>query len=216
MRFCDLLWKKSAVGLCLIVLVFQVMLVGCGDDEDPGTDPDAGFDDVGEEDTGTEDTGTEDTGDEDTGLDCEAPEMECEGQCVDTDTTFEHCGDCGDPCQEGQLCVGGICEDEVPGEGVSFADDVVPIFDANCTSCHGVQGGLNLSVDPYEELVNVESADCAPEVRVVPEDADGSYLIMKLEGSPDICGVQMPQGGQLGSEDIETIRQWIDEGAEDN
>ncbi len=136
-----------------------------------------------------------------------------ENQCVDFMNDDDHCGDCNESCDgAGETCVDGQCEGG--SDETSFADDVVPIFSA-CTGCHGGSGGLTLSSDPYGNLVDVE-AGCDGNTRVIPGDPDESYLVRKLEGGPDICGGQMPQGGTLPSEDIDTIRQWIDEGALDN
>ena len=47
--------------------------------------------------------------------------------------------------------------------------------------------------------------------RVLPNDADNSYLIKKLEGT---AGTQMPLGGQpLSAATIAKIRAWITSGA---
>ncbi len=56
--------------------------------------------------------------------------------------------------------------------------------------------------------------------RVEPGNPDDSYLIRKLEGGPDIVGFQMPPTelgeAHLPQEEIDVIRQWITEGAQDN
>jgi hypothetical protein len=48
---------------------------------------------------------------------------------------------------------------------------------------------------------------------VVAGDPDESYLVKKLEGTEQ---PQMPPPGPLPTSQIETIRQWIEEGAEEN
>jgi hypothetical protein len=51
-------------------------------------------------------------------------------------------------------------------------------------------------------------------VRVVPNDPDASFLVMKLEGGPDLAGERMPFGGsRLPDADIQLVRDWIEAGA---
>lgn len=94
---------------------------------------------------------------------------------------------------------------------------VFAIIGAKCSPCHttGASGGLKL--DPadvaYASLVRhtVGAAACGSQVRVVPGDAQGSYLIAKLRGTPGICGLQMPRGRPaLPEEEIQTIQNWIE------
>lgn len=102
---------------------------------------------------------------------------------------------------------------------VSFANDVQPIFNTNCTGCHGGNGGLYLTAsESYSNLVNVESSGYAPLKRVVPSKPDSSVLYLKIIENPSTdVGQRMPQGGPyLSGEDISTILTWIEEGARDN
>ncbi len=108
---------------------------------------------------------------------------------------------------------------DVPEEP-SFSEHVQPIFNANCTAsiCHGGSaGGLTLtSGNSYDELVNVDSGNEPQWKRVLPDDAENSYLVMKLEGRQTV-GARMPSGAAaLPNDDIQTIRNWIDDGAEEN
>ena len=82
-------------------------------------------------------------------------------------------------------------------------------------SCHGGgAGGLTIDEEgAWDALVDVPSVDAAGEVLVIPGDADGSYLVKKLDGDEEIVGLQMPQGGELPVEDREAIRDWISRGA---
>jgi hypothetical protein len=95
---------------------------------------------------------------------------------------------------------------------------VQEIFTQRCSPCHttGSSGGLHL--DPatasYANLVNVHvsSAACNSRTRVVPGDAAASYLIAKLRGASDICGVRMPRNlPPLPEEEIQTIEAWIND-----
>lgn len=89
-----------------------------------------------------------------------------------------------------------------------------------CVSCHNpanaiVAGNLDL-VGPgaYARLVNVPSSGKPGAVRVIPGDADNSYLVRKLEGAADIAGERMPLNGPyLTSAQIDVIRRWIAMGA---
>jgi hypothetical protein len=52
---------------------------------------------------------------------------------------------------------------------------------------------------------------------VAPGSAETSYLIHKLDGRSDIAGLRMPQGGPfLSTGDVQVIRTWIDQGAQNN
>jgi hypothetical protein len=95
--------------------------------------------------------------------------------------------------------------------------EVHEIILAQCSPCHttGSSGGLKL--DPadvaYTSLVgsNVGAAACSSQVRVIPGDAENSYLIAKLRNTPGICGLQMPRGRPpLPESEIQTIEAWID------
>ena len=95
-----------------------------------------------------------------------------------------------------------------------------PVFDiinAQCSPCHttGASGGLKLAPADvaYSSLVShaVGAAACAAQTRVVPGDAAASYLVAKLRGEPNICGVRMPRNRPaLPEADIQTIEAWID------
>ena len=103
----------------------------------------------------------------------------------------------------------------------SFANDIQEIFNrTGCTngSCHGssMAAGLNLqSGASYASLVNV-TASSEPVPRVIPSNADGSYLVVKLEGRQSV-GSRMPLGGQpLDQTDLTNIKNWINRGAQNN
>jgi Planctomycete cytochrome C len=93
------------------------------------------------------------------------------------------------------------------------------VFSARCTSCHSgaaPEGNLRLSAaDAYASLVSVPSSQRTL-LRVAPNDSANSYLIHKLEGRADIVGHRMPPAPHLASEDVQTIRRWIDQGALNN
>jgi hypothetical protein len=110
------------------------------------------------------------------------------------------------------------------GGNVSFSSQVQPIFTANCTnsSCHGglsPQQGQNLTAgQAYSNIVNVASHEVPSYVRVKPFSSDSSYLYMKITGDSRIASgtVKMPKGSSLNPTDIQTIKNWIDQGAQNN
>ena len=91
---------------------------------------------------------------------------------------------------------------------------------AACTQCHNAIGrlfnGLDLSpAVAYANLVGVGSRGKPSAIRVIAGDPENSYLIHKLEGSPGIVGVRMPQIGPpyLTDGQILVIKRWIELGA---
>jgi len=98
---------------------------------------------------------------------------------------------------------------------VSFSQEVQPVFDQNCTSCHPSSGNLDLTAaNSYSSLVNVPASGYSA-VRVVPGDPESSVLYGKINGS-NTFGSNMPLGGSLSAAQIDIIKRWIEQGAEDN
>jgi hypothetical protein len=93
-----------------------------------------------------------------------------------------------------------------------------------CISCHTNVGrnpsaGLMLTHDvAYDQIVNMPSTRKAGAIRVIPGDADNSYLVHKVEGLPDIIGVRMPFSGPpyLTDGQILILKRWIALGAPRN
>ncbi|UCF60856.1 MAG: c-type cytochrome [Anaerolineaceae bacterium] len=100
-------------------------------------------------------------------------------------------------------------ESEVPGEIPSFANDVLPIFEAQCNLCHGTLGGWDGT--SYDTVMN--TGDHAPVV--IPGDPEGSLLGQKLLGT-HTEGTIMPPSGKMSEDLIAIILEWIAAGALDN
>jgi len=104
---------------------------------------------------------------------------------------------------------------------VSFARDVQPILDRECTKCHDAKehkGRLDLSAGAaYRSLVGVPSEEVAAIPRVKPGDPDGSYLWLKLQHRAE-KGSGMPKGlffaKQLSPQELDLIKAWIEAGAQ--
>ncbi len=104
-----------------------------------------------------------------------------------------------------------------PGEPVSFAEDVQPIFINSCggAACHIDERTSGVRLSSYQQVISSVGVQYGREI-VVPGDAEDSPLIDKIEPSPRI-GVRMPYGrAPLSNEEISLIRVWIEEGARDN
>ena len=98
------------------------------------------------------------------------------------------------------------------------------IFDVRCLSagCHSSSdraGNLVLEAGfAYADLVNVTSfnpaAQSAGLLRVMPNDAERSFLFIKVTNPTSAQGVRMPSAAPaLSSSDVALIRDWIEAGA---
>ena len=93
-----------------------------------------------------------------------------------------------------------------------------------CTNCHtnigrNPAGGLNLVHDlAYDQIVNVPSRGKPSATRIIPGDAENSYLVQKLEGRSGIVGLRMPFSGApfLTDGQISILKRWIAIGAPRN
>lgn len=114
------------------------------------------------------------------------------------------------------------CGGQPEPEGTSFAKQVLPLLNRHCAICHlsdDAQGGFSLYPRPYESLVAVKSTQ-SPLALVEPGSPRASYVYHKLMGSQETVngsGVSMPyQRDPLHEAELSVIRQWIDEGANNN
>ena len=105
---------------------------------------------------------------------------------------------------------------------MSFATDVYPIIEANC-SCHveGGQGGLQMpdAATAYGNLVDVPSNNGAnDDDRVEPGDPAASFLWQKVDPDHDLEpgeGARMPDGApELNPPELAIIEAWITGGAQ--
>jgi len=91
---------------------------------------------------------------------------------------------------------------------VSFSEQIAPIFEARCSECHSADNaelGLNLST--YEGAIAGSDYGAVIE----PGNPDGS-LILDMIASGD-----MPEEGDpVPPEELELLRTWIAEGAQNN
>ena len=100
---------------------------------------------------------------------------------------------------------------EIPDSNVSYSKDIAPIFELKCVSCHGngrLDAGLDLTV--WSGFVDGRI--------VVPSVSNNSVLVWTIEGRQGFP--PMPPAGSpflpLTSKQIQGVKTWIDEGAENN
>jgi len=103
----------------------------------------------------------------------------------------------------------------------SFASVIQEIFTrrgCSASSCHGAsqQAGMSLiSGNAYANLVNVAATQASVD-RVIPGNANDSYIIVKVEGR-QTTGGRMPLGGSaLDNIDLTNLKNWINQGAKNN
>jgi hypothetical protein len=92
--------------------------------------------------------------------------------------------------------------------GVSFSQDVLPIFERRCVKCHGgekTEEGLVLKT--YADVI----AGSFNGLVVEPGDAEGSYLVQQI-----VRGKMPKKGPRLLPAEIQAISDWIDAGAPGN
>jgi len=113
-----------------------------------------------------------------------------------------------------------------PGpEGSTFQHIQTNILSKNCalSGCHfggssSLPGVMDLREGrAFSNLVGVRSIERPDLVRIAPGDPDNSYLMLKITGAAGIVGARMPLGrSPLSDANIQTIRAWIEAGAQIN
>jgi hypothetical protein len=112
-----------------------------------------------------------------------------------------------------------------PVANPSYKDHIQPIFTANCalSGCHAgsrPEEGMSLEAGKsYDNIVNKPSQQVPSRMRIKPSDPDNSYLYRKIRGEQGAVGgsgSRMPLGGSLSNTQIETIKNWITQGAQNN
>jgi ankyrin repeat protein len=90
---------------------------------------------------------------------------------------------------------------------IDFGRDVLPILRQNCIGCHGPVQQINgLRLDQRSSVMKPGQR------RIVPGGSENSLVYLRISG--DSFGPQMPPTGPLSSDQIKTIKTWIDQGAE--
>jgi len=95
---------------------------------------------------------------------------------------------------------------EAQAPTVSFAADVLPIFEARCGACHGPAALAGLTLTTYGGIMQGGGNGPA----VIPGDPDGSLLLQKQKTT------HTDAARTLTTEELTSIVQWIAAGAPDN
>jgi hypothetical protein len=101
----------------------------------------------------------------------------------------------------------------------SLAADIQPVFTARCAvvGCHITPTEANLGLvltdtaTSYGNLVGVASVEFPGVLRVAAGDSASSYLMFKID-----FGDMPKEGPMLSQGTRDTIRNWIDQGAQNN
>lgn len=109
----------------------------------------------------------------------------------------------------------------LPGIDTNYEEDIQPIFDDNCVSCHqpGGEGfqatGLDLRPGfSYLNLVNAKSSQDPGWTLVEPGRNADSLLVQKIQCDEPVVGERMPKGGpNLRSDAIMFVGNWITDGS---
>ena len=98
---------------------------------------------------------------------------------------------------------------------ISYSKDVAPILDKFCATCHNEDEDhpSQLFMDSYESLMKGGKHGQS----VKPGNSKESLLIQKMDVEPPF-GKKMPPSKKLipTTEQVEILRQWIDQGAKKN
>jgi hypothetical protein len=137
---------------------------------------------------------------------------------IATAVAFAGCSDSGDSSPTSSSGGSGTQPDSTADTIPSFAQDIRPIILAKgClgSSCHGtaMQSGLSLGAGNYTDVSTASGNNGA---FVIPGNASQSNFYLKTSPSPPF-GSRMPlTGNYLSADELEMVRRWIDQGAQDN
>jgi nitrate/TMAO reductase-like tetraheme cytochrome c subunit len=91
----------------------------------------------------------------------------------------------------------------LPSAGaLTFTETIGPLFSARCGSCHGSSAIQGLDLTSYAAAMQGGDSGAV----IIPGDPDGSLLIQKQSGTA-------PHFGQLNTEELELVIDWIKAGA---
>jgi cytochrome c551/c552 len=91
-----------------------------------------------------------------------------------------------------------------------FKKDIAPIFEKHCYECHSDKTGKKKAGYVFDDLATLK-LDINPKGGIVPGNPGESH-IFKVVADPE-HEAHMPPKDNLSSKEIETLREWITEGA---
>ena len=94
----------------------------------------------------------------------------------------------------------------VANTAIVYEKDILPIFEKNCSSCHGngkYKGGVSIVVDDMKSDIG----------RIIIPKKPEESMIYEVLSSPTIKNKMPPKGRKLAQRDIDKVRDWIMGGA---
>lgn len=104
----------------------------------------------------------------------------------------------------------GWCKSATADQSIEFNRDIRPILSDRCFTCHGPDSG-----DRKADL-RLDTREGATEWTIVPGNADESEVIARITSDDPDLVMPPPEAERkpLTKQEIETLRKWIDAGAE--
>ena len=203
-------------------LACALLVAACGDDGNTTDDPTAGTTTGNNNNT----TGSGTTDDSPTSTTDDSPTSTTSDDATSTtdDGTSTTSDDTTSTTDDTTGQVGSTTDDSTTGEpaGLSWEKDVYPIVVEGKCGCHGGGvGGLTITdaASAYNNIVNIDATQVDFK-RVAPGDSANSYFLAKVAGTAgqapfnSATPAQMPKNqAPLSQVAIDTLTQWIDEGA---
>ena len=93
---------------------------------------------------------------------------------------------------------------------MDYDTEVQTIFNSRCISCHGTSGGVTLT--SYASTI-ASVGNKSGMLVISPGDKENSPLYNAIGPNPQYVSRMPTMGGYLSDDQINTIGQWIDEGA---
>ena len=104
------------------------------------------------------------------------------------------------------LCIAWLCSNLF--SQVSYTNQIQPIFNANCTSCHVGGGAATLDLTSYDGVMSGGVSGLS----IISGDNENSELYIRII-LPEGTAGSMPPNDPLSQEEINLIGDWINEGA---
>ena len=104
------------------------------------------------------------------------------------------------------LCIASLCSTLFCQ--VSYTNQIQPIFNANCTSCHVGGGAATLDLTSYNGVMSGGVSGLS----IISGDNENSLLYIRIILPEGEAG-SMPPNDPLSQEEINLIGDWINEGA---
>lgn len=127
------------------------------------------------------------------------------------------CSDNSTGTNDGSSSNGGGNDDGSTPTEPTFTN-VQEIFESSCggVNCHISNQRSGVRIDTYDNATNSEG-DQYGKLVIQEGDAAGSPIVDKIESSNPEHGDRMPPGGPfLSSDEIDLIKEWINDGAKNN